>query len=198
MCCRQGLLTADEAAFAEEGVSSLCEALRPDVIALTDAFDFPDRVLNSALGKEDGNGSGWGFLAPDLGAVEVAVTTVDETIETLALPTVDFIKIDVEGSEMAVLLGAENALSEFKPILIFEVNTFCLWRYGRTFPQDLIQWVRDRYPFTAAIFSDGSVTEIVDDATVNHLLHLVGSRGGLLDIVASPKPFIQKLENINP
>ena len=54
-CCRQGLLTADEAAFAEEGVSSLCEALRPDVIALTDAFDFPDRVLNSALGKEDGN-----------------------------------------------------------------------------------------------------------------------------------------------
>ena len=55
VCCRQGLLTADEAAFAEEGVSSLCEALRPDVIALTDAFDFPDRVLNSALGKEDGN-----------------------------------------------------------------------------------------------------------------------------------------------
>ena len=55
VCCGQGLLTADEAAFAEEGVSSLCEALRPDVIALTDAFDFPDRVLNSALGKEDGN-----------------------------------------------------------------------------------------------------------------------------------------------
>ncbi len=152
----------------------------------------------SLMFHEDGNGSGWGFLADDLGAVEVDVVTVDDTVRKLALPTVDFIKIDVEGSEMAVLLGAENTLSKFKPILIFEVNTFCLWRYGRTLPQDLIQWVRDRYPFTAAIFSDGSVTEIVDDATVNHLLHLVGSRGGLLDIVASPKPFIQKLENINP
>ena len=27
---------------------------RPDVIALTDAFDVSDRVLNSALGRSDG------------------------------------------------------------------------------------------------------------------------------------------------
>ena len=115
----------------------------------------------SLMFHEDGNGSGWGFLADDLGAVEVDVVTVDDTVRKLALPTVDFIKIDVEGSEMAVLLGAENTLSKFKPILIFEVNTFCLWRYGRTFPQDLIQWVRDRYPFTAAIFSDGSDSSLL-------------------------------------
>ena len=50
-----GLITAEEAAFAEEGVFALCEALRPDTIALTDSFDFPDRVLNSALGRADGN-----------------------------------------------------------------------------------------------------------------------------------------------
>ena len=39
-----------------QAVHSLCEDLRPDTIALTDAFDFPDRVLNSALGRADGNG----------------------------------------------------------------------------------------------------------------------------------------------
>jgi hypothetical protein len=50
-----GLVTAREAALAEETSHVLCAALRPDVIALTDAFDVPDRVLNSALGKEDGN-----------------------------------------------------------------------------------------------------------------------------------------------
>ena len=50
-----GLITAEEAALAEESVYALCEALRPDIIALTDAFDFPDRVLNSALGRADGN-----------------------------------------------------------------------------------------------------------------------------------------------
>jgi acyl-CoA oxidase len=52
-----GLLTADEAVFAEEAVHRLSEALRPDVIALTDAFDFPDRILNSTLGRADGNGA---------------------------------------------------------------------------------------------------------------------------------------------
>ena len=59
-----GLITADEASFAEEGVHALCEELRPDVIALTDAFDFPDRVLNSALGRADGNGTVMQFLPP--------------------------------------------------------------------------------------------------------------------------------------
>jgi len=38
----------------EAAVSTLCLALRPDVVALTDAFEFPDRVLNSAIGKFNG------------------------------------------------------------------------------------------------------------------------------------------------
>jgi FkbM family methyltransferase len=188
--------------IAFEAAPSVHRSLR-ETVRLSNGGEITviEKAAGSSAGSlmfhEDGNGSGWGFLADDLGAVQVDVVTIDDTVENLSLPTVDFIKIDVEGSEMAVLLGAQNTLSKFKPILIFEVNTFCLWRYGRTFPQDLIRWVRDRYQFTAAIFSDGSVTEIVDDATVNHLLHLVGSQGGLLDIVASPKPFIRKIENIH-
>ena len=31
------------------------KALRPDAVALVDAFDFPDAILNSPLGREDGN-----------------------------------------------------------------------------------------------------------------------------------------------
>jgi acyl-CoA oxidase len=50
-----GLLTATEAGFAEDAAAALCEQLRPDAVALTDAFDFPDRILNSALGRKDGN-----------------------------------------------------------------------------------------------------------------------------------------------
>ena len=38
------VVTAQEASLAEDGCHELCAALRPDVIALTDAFDFPDRV----------------------------------------------------------------------------------------------------------------------------------------------------------
>lgn len=30
------------------------DSLRPNAVALVDAFDIPDRVLNSALGRYDG------------------------------------------------------------------------------------------------------------------------------------------------
>lgn len=31
------------------------EELRPDAVGLTDAFDYPDNVLNSTIGRFDGN-----------------------------------------------------------------------------------------------------------------------------------------------
>ena len=31
------------------------DTLRPDCVALVDAFDFPDSVLNSTIGRKDGN-----------------------------------------------------------------------------------------------------------------------------------------------
>lgn len=49
-----GLLHYDEAVWAHELLEEACAALRPDAVALTDAFDFPDRVLNSTLGRSDG------------------------------------------------------------------------------------------------------------------------------------------------
>jgi len=49
-----GLLEAAEVDAADAALSLLCMRLRPNIIALTDAFDFSDTVLNSALGRHDG------------------------------------------------------------------------------------------------------------------------------------------------
>jgi len=49
------LLSRNEAVFVKQGVTSLLDQLRPDGVALVDAFDIPDRVLGSALGRYDGN-----------------------------------------------------------------------------------------------------------------------------------------------
>ena len=49
-----GLLSAREMSLFDSATSELCSSLRPDAIALTDAFDFSDTVLNSALGRSDG------------------------------------------------------------------------------------------------------------------------------------------------
>ncbi len=150
-------------------------------------------VVENAVGAEpgtlrfheDGNGSGWGFLSEELGAVSVPVVTVDDTVAELGLDRVDFIKIDVEGGELGVLQGAEGTLLRDQPLLLFEVNVFCLWRYGRTLPQDLFAWVRERYAHTAVIDHERTITPIEGDPTVNHVLHLLGAGPGVIDVVAS-------------
>eukprot|EP00755_Sulcionema_specki_P023178 Sspe_Gene.78272::Locus_48968_Transcript_2_2_Confidence_0.667_Length_2564::g.78272::m.78272/K00232/E1.3.3.6, ACOX1, ACOX3; acyl-CoA oxidase len=50
-----GIIDGQTASYAEDSVRDLLLALRPDAVAIVDAFDIPDRVLNSALGRYDGN-----------------------------------------------------------------------------------------------------------------------------------------------
>ena len=44
-----GLLSMDEADASEAAIGRLLAALRPEAVALVDAFDFTDTILNSAL-----------------------------------------------------------------------------------------------------------------------------------------------------
>jgi len=50
-----GLFDAKGFGFCKQAVRQLLDDLRPDAISLTDAWDIPDRVLNSTLGRKDGN-----------------------------------------------------------------------------------------------------------------------------------------------
>ena len=49
------MLSLDDMELAEEACGELMAAIRPDSCALVDAWDFPDRVLNSTIGRYDGN-----------------------------------------------------------------------------------------------------------------------------------------------
>jgi FkbM family methyltransferase len=42
------------------------------------------------------------------------------TIDSLQLPKVDFIKLDIEGGELDALKGAVNTINKFNPIITFE------------------------------------------------------------------------------
>jgi FkbM family methyltransferase len=50
----------------------------------------------------------------------VPITTLDEDVQKFARP--DFIKIDVEGLEIAVLQGAEQTLRKHGPELFIELH----------------------------------------------------------------------------
>lgn len=56
------------------------------------------------------------------GSVEVRVSSIDSFSKERNLDRLDVIKIDVEGNELAVLKGARESLSRFKPVLIVEVS----------------------------------------------------------------------------
>lgn len=58
----------------------------------------------------------------DSGGLEVAVTAVDD----LGLDRVDFMKIDVEGAETAVLEGCRKTLATSKPRIAIEVHSKAL------------------------------------------------------------------------
>ncbi|KAK7502899.1 hypothetical protein BaRGS_00005848 [Batillaria attramentaria] len=51
---KDGYISSQQAAMLQQRLLDLLTELRPNVVALVDAFDFPDAVLDSALGRWDG------------------------------------------------------------------------------------------------------------------------------------------------
>jgi FkbM family methyltransferase len=56
-------------------------------------------------------------LAETQGELTVAVRSIDSLVESLSLPRVDFIKMDIEGAECKALAGARQTLVKWKPRL---------------------------------------------------------------------------------
>lgn len=51
-------------------------------------------------------------------SIKVPTTTIDETVQRLKLPQVNFIKMDIEGAERNAVRGARQTLSRFGPRLV--------------------------------------------------------------------------------
>ena len=78
----------------------------------------------------------------DLVHYEVEITTIDEVIEKEKIARIDFLKIDTEGHELAVLKGASNALKEgIVRCIQFEFNEMNV--VSRTFFKDFKSILKD-------------------------------------------------------
>ena len=103
------------------------------------------------LQMSEGNSGGHSAAVPvhDSNGHEetIAVTTIDRIVQTLNVPRVDFIKMDIEGAEREALKGAMGTLRRFRPRLMLD-------SYHR--PDDMqafrsiIQGVEPRYAYSCA------------------------------------------------
>jgi FkbM family methyltransferase len=63
-----------------------------------------------------------GFLSLSNNPVTIGDLSITKKIDSLKLPPISFIKIDVQGSELKVLNGAINVISSDRPIIFIEIE----------------------------------------------------------------------------
>jgi FkbM family methyltransferase len=99
------------------------------------------QAINRAVGDEEGTlllvfdprmpgaGSGDGIISAQItssiaeaATVEVPTVRLDDDVERRGLPPADFIKIDVEGMELAALEGMQRTLASRHPALYLELH----------------------------------------------------------------------------
>ncbi len=85
-------------------------------------------IVSKAVGDHSGHakletrtGSGTGYIS-DTGDEDVEITSIDELVESGDLPPPTFLKIDVEGGEMAVLRGARKVIEAQRPRMILATH----------------------------------------------------------------------------
>jgi len=72
----------------------------------------------------------------------VKVTRLDQLATDLKLTSVDVVKIDVEGNELAVLKGMKHIMENFKPAILLELNPQTLSRFGVQ-PADVLDYIKN-------------------------------------------------------
>jgi FkbM family methyltransferase len=84
--------------------------------------------------------------------IQVATTTIDDVVARWALPSVDLVKIDVEGHEPSVLRGMRRTITEHHPAVMFEVIA------GTTGTDELVAAFGEGYRFRR--LDPGGPTEV--------------------------------------
>ena len=108
-----------------------------------------------------------------LGAVPM--TTLDDYACTGGLKRVDFIKMDVEGFEPAVLEGGRDLVERFAPSILMEFNTWCLTFIQGYNARDFASCLWDSFEVTSVDASgaerpagEGSAARFLHDNVVLH------------------------------
>jgi FkbM family methyltransferase len=91
---------------------------------------FSDQEGRVSMVVPDATNCACNFVAP--GSGEIQVTTLDAFVRAHDVQRIDFIKVDIEGSEVGFLEGAAETIWRFRPMMMVEINPSTLERFGKT------------------------------------------------------------------
>jgi FkbM family methyltransferase len=84
---------------------------------------------------------------------DINIIRLDDWVRDHAVNRIDFMKMDIEGGEFQALLGAQELLSRFRPVIVAELNAVCLARSNRK-PEDVLALLRG-LGYDCSPFKDG-------------------------------------------
>jgi FkbM family methyltransferase len=121
-----------------------------------------------------------GDLSRGAPAIDVPAIPLDE----VDLPSIGFIKIDVEGHEPEVLAGARSLLERDRPLIFMEINIWCLTAYADHNPGALIRRLWERFEVWAPT-AGGDLVPLESGLTFLH--RTIVHAGGAADVVLRPR-----------
>jgi len=87
---------------------------------------------------------------------------LDAFVADTGLSRLDWIKLDAEGAEAAVLNGAQETLARFRPQIIAEFNPACMIHYFARQPRQYFELLASTHPLISIIEANGALSHVPD------------------------------------
>lgn len=112
------------------------------------------------------------IASDQLGIEDEAITinTIDAFVKESSIEKISLIKIDAEGFEEKILSGAEKTLKNMKPVVILEMNHWCLNVFQRRSLPDFLDTLRSFFPIVLA-YDECKSYNLHDPNEAFHVMH---------------------------
>jgi FkbM family methyltransferase len=81
----------------------------------------------------------------------IRIKRLDDVVDAFELPHINFVKIDTEGFEKNVLEGARTTIARYLPLVVLELNHWCLNAFQRVTIPDFFDFLRAMFPIVLAV-----------------------------------------------
>lgn len=98
---------------------------------------------------------------------DITVITLNEFYVNNEISRIDFIKIDVEGYELDVLIGGKETINKFKPTMLIEINDTTLARQNVN-RQQIFDWLTENNYIYRNIYKNQGLNDSQLDIICTH------------------------------